>query len=140
MGKGKEMAKGNGIVPLTEVCRFVSDAMEAVGTPKMHAAAMADLLVAADYRGHFSHGLNRLEMYVRDVRSKSTNAEATPTILKEKAAVALVNGNNALGPVVGNFCMDLAMKKAKETGVGWVSARGEIAFLWNSSTIIFLRP
>lgn len=28
------------------------------------------------------------------------------------------------GPVVGNFAMDLAMHKAKDTGVGWVTARG----------------
>lgn len=34
--------------------------MTAVGTPQAHAAALADVLVAADCRGHFSHGLNRL--------------------------------------------------------------------------------
>ena len=28
------------------------------------------------------------------------------------------------GPVIGLFCMDLAIKKAKEAGIGWVSARG----------------
>ena len=26
-----------------------------------------------------------------------------------------------------NFCMDLAMKKAKETGVGWVTCHGKIS-------------
>jgi LDH2 family malate/lactate/ureidoglycolate dehydrogenase len=29
-----------------------------------------------------------------------------------------------LGPVVGNFCMDLAIEKAKAAGVGIVSVRG----------------
>lgn len=33
-------------------------------------------------------------------------------------------GNNGLGVVVGNFAMDLAVKKAKEIGVGWVVAKG----------------
>ena len=28
------------------------------------------------------------------------------------------------GPVVGSLCMDIAMKKAKENGVGWVTAKG----------------
>ena len=28
-----------------------------------------------------------------------------------------------LGAVVGNFCMDLAIKLAKEHGVGWVTAK-----------------
>lgn len=35
-----------------------------------------------------------------------------------------MDGRNLLGPVVGNFCMDLAVKKAKEAGVGMVNAKG----------------
>lgn len=85
---------------------------------------MADLLIEADYRGHFSHGMNRLEMYINDLQAKTTDGNAVPFILKETPATAWVDGNNALGAVVGNFCMDLAMKKAKETGVGWVAAKG----------------
>ena len=27
--------------------------------------------------------------------------------------------------VVGNFCTDLAMKKAQEAGIGWVACRGK---------------
>ena len=38
-------------------------------------------------------------------------------------ATALVDGKNLLGPVVGNFCMDIAIKKAKEFGIGMVVAR-----------------
>lgn len=44
--------------------------------------------------------------------------------MQERGATAWVDGNNLLGPVVGNFCMDLAIKKAKEVGVGWVVAKG----------------
>ncbi|MPC41114.1 uncharacterized oxidoreductase YjmC-like isoform X1 [Portunus trituberculatus] len=107
-----------------EVHRYMVDCMTAVGTPQAHAAALADVLVAADRRGHYSHGLNRLEMYVNDVKQKVCDGNAEPTITKESVSTALVNGNNGLGPVVGNFCMDLAIKKAKETGIGWVCTRG----------------
>ncbi|KAG7153334.1 L-sulfolactate dehydrogenase-like, partial [Homarus americanus] len=95
------------------------DCMLAVGTPKPQATALADVLVAADTRGHYSHGLNRLEMYVNDVKQKVCDGDALPSITKESVSTALVNGNNGLGPVVGNFCMDLAVQKAKETGIGW---------------------
>lgn len=44
-------------------------------------------------------------------------------ILKESAATALVDGCDALGATVGNFCMDVAIRKAQEAGVGWVAAR-----------------
>ena len=85
---------------------------------------MGKLLLAADYRGHLSHGLNRLEMYIRDVQAKTCDPLAKPTILKESPATAWVDGNNTLGGNVGTFCMNIAIKKAREVGVGWVSCRG----------------
>lgn len=39
-------------------------------------------------------------------------------------ATALVDGENALGQVVGKFCMELAIEKAKCFGIGMVTARG----------------
>ncbi|XP_057381229.1 uncharacterized oxidoreductase YjmC-like isoform X1 [Daphnia carinata] len=109
-------------VPVAEVKRYATDCMVSVGVKEDHASALADVLVAADYRGHYSHGLNRLEMYVQDIKSKICDGNAVPTILKDKYSTALVNGQNSLGPVVGNFCMNLAIEKAKKHGVGWVVA------------------
>lgn len=45
---------------MAEVKRYATDCMVSVGVKKDHAAALADVLVAADHRGHYSHGLNRL--------------------------------------------------------------------------------
>lgn len=50
-------------VPLGEVRRFCIDCMTAVGTLPAHAVALADVLVEADRRGHYSHGINRLGMF-----------------------------------------------------------------------------
>lgn len=52
------------IIPLNESRRFITECMEAVGTPNEHAKALADILVEADYRGHYSHGMNRLGNYL----------------------------------------------------------------------------
>lgn len=52
------------------------------------------------------------------------DGHAVPEILKESPATAWVDGKSALGAVVGNFCMDLAIKKAKRVGIGWVVAKG----------------
>ncbi|KAJ8679363.1 hypothetical protein QAD02_015150 [Eretmocerus hayati] len=43
---------------------------------------------------------------------------------KNTLAIALVDGCNSLGQVVGKFCMELAIDKAQKFGVGLVSARG----------------
>lgn len=84
---------------------------------------MCALIVEADYRGHFSHGMNRLEMYINDLHKNSTNGNVIPTILKETPSTAWIDGNNGLGVVVGNFAMDLAVKKAKAVGMGMVVAK-----------------
>lgn len=111
------------MIAVSEAKRFVVDCFVALETPMEHAELMADLLVTADYRGHFSHGMNRLEMYLNDIADHSTDAKVVPKILKEKPAAAWVDGCNGLGAVVGSFCMDLAIKKAKTVGVGWVCAK-----------------
>ena len=49
---------------VSEVESFVERCMTAVGTPAQQAKALAEVLVSADKRGHFSHGLNRLGMAV----------------------------------------------------------------------------
>ena len=62
-------------------------------------------------------------MYVRDVKAGSTNSKDEPVVEKESPATAYVDGNNLLGPVVGNFCMKLAIEKAKKVGIGMVVAK-----------------
>ncbi|KHN83282.1 L-sulfolactate dehydrogenase [Toxocara canis] len=119
---------GDKIVEVQEVKRFMTDCMVKAGATESHARQLADVLAEGDIRGHYSHGLNRLDMYIRDVKEKVCKGEGEPTILKERAASAWVDGNNLLGPVVGNFCMDLAVKKAKDAGVGWVVAKGSNHF------------
>uniref|UniRef100_A0A3Q2DY02 Uncharacterized oxidoreductase YjmC-like n=1 Tax=Cyprinodon variegatus TaxID=28743 RepID=A0A3Q2DY02_CYPVA len=104
---------------------FIEKCLTAVGAKPHHARSLAEVLVTADCRGHYSHGLNRMDMYLKDIQTGICAVEGEPLVEKESAATALVDGNNLLGPVVGNFCMKLAIKKAKEVGIGWVVAHGE---------------
>ncbi|XP_060530052.1 uncharacterized oxidoreductase YjmC-like [Cylas formicarius] len=112
------------VIPLEEVRRFVEDCFKAVGTTSENASTVATNLVEADYRGHYSHGINRLNLYIQDIMAKRCDPNAIPSIEKETVATALVNGNNGLGSVVGKYCMDLAIAKAKQVGIGMVSAYG----------------
>lgn len=48
------------IVPVWEARRFAEACVESVGVKESHGKLLAELLVAADTRGHYSHGLNRL--------------------------------------------------------------------------------
>ncbi|XP_049816450.1 uncharacterized oxidoreductase YjmC-like [Schistocerca nitens] len=111
------------VVPVAEVHRFIVDCLKAVGTCTDNACIQADVLVAADSRGHFSHGMNRLEMYVKDVKNGTCMPNAEPCVLNDTPSTAWVDGNNGLGAIVANFCTHLAIQKAKQTGIGWVAAK-----------------
>lgn len=45
-----------GMISIDEARRFMVDCFLKSNTNQENAQAMADLLVEADYRGHFSHG------------------------------------------------------------------------------------
>ena len=59
-----------------EVRYFVQTCMMQVGAKEEHASSLAELLVSADTRGHYSHGLNRLgDCKTSNGKSKSCNIE-----------------------------------------------------------------
>lgn len=78
---------------------------EAVKVPKDRATRLAKNLSEADVRGHFSHGLNRLAMYVEDFENGLCDPLADPKIIKESASTAWIDGCNTLGVVVGEFSL-----------------------------------
>jgi LDH2 family malate/lactate/ureidoglycolate dehydrogenase len=118
----KKKSNKGAIVPVEKITRFMTDTFTAVGTNHDHAVHMAQVLVMADFKGHLSHGLNRLGMYVADIEAKVVDPNAEPNILKQSDLTAYLSGNNGLGPVVGNLSMTLAISKAKATGIGFVVA------------------
>lgn len=87
------------LVDPQEARDFIQRCIEKCGSPPEHAACLADVLVAADLRGHYSHGLNRLEMYSGELLNKQCDGAATPLILKETPATAYVNAQNGIGTV-----------------------------------------
>ncbi|XP_033761815.1 uncharacterized oxidoreductase YjmC-like [Pecten maximus] len=116
---------GEIIVNMAELDRYVVSCMMASGATEDSARVLSDLLVTADYRGHYTHGLCRIDVYTSDVKCGVTcGGGKDPTVVKETVATALIDGNNLLGPVVGKFAMDVAIQKAKTAGVGIVTVRG----------------
>jgi len=86
-----------------EVERFMVDCMTAVKVPENRSQMLAKNLTEADVKGHFSHGLNRLAMYVSDIENNLCDPHADPKILKEGPATVWVDGCNTLGVVVGEY-------------------------------------
>jgi len=111
-------------VPIVEFAymrRFMKDVFLAYGCTEDQADTSAEVLIEADKRGIDSHGLGRLKPIYCDRIDKGILWANKPiTVLKESKTTALVDGNLGLGLYIGPHCMDLAIKKAKEFGVGFV--------------------
>src|SRR2546422_1264513 len=94
-----------------------------LGVPAQDAKITTDVLVLADLRGIESHGVARLPRYYADLKNGWTKSTHQVKMEKETRATAMIDGGQSLGQVVGHKGMVLAVKKAKETAVGIVSAR-----------------
>jgi len=113
---------GEGIrVHERKLIEWVARVFEKGNVPRDHALICAEVLALADMRGIESHGVARLPFYWRKIDNGTINVGPKPKVVHEMASVALFDGDNGLGPVVGREAMELAMDKAQETGAGFVS-------------------
>lgn len=71
------------VVPKDEVIRFIEECMSKTGTTLEDARVVGHHLMTADYRGHFSHGMNRMQMYVKDIEDRITDPTARPQIVTD---------------------------------------------------------
>jgi LDH2 family malate/lactate/ureidoglycolate dehydrogenase len=97
-----------------------------VGVPAADAEIAANVLVASDLRGVDTHGVIRFNphaWYVKWLRDGAMTAKPNIRIVTENASTALLDADNGMGFVAGHRGMELAIKKAKESGVGIVTVR-----------------
>jgi LDH2 family malate/lactate/ureidoglycolate dehydrogenase len=100
---------------------FTTQVFKHFGVPQADADLAADVLIKSDLRGIDSHGIARLHTYFEMLQLGRINPQPKIKILREKASVATVDGDNGLGLVVGPKANEIAMDKAEQHGSGWVS-------------------
>lgn len=81
---------------------------------------LVDHLIGANLAGHDSHGVLRIPFYVRAIAKGQIQPNARPSIIKETAVSALVDGKWTFGQVSARFGTEVAIAKAKEAGVAVV--------------------
>src|SRR5690349_11248729 len=77
----------------------------------------------ADVHGSGAHGVFRLPQYVRRIRAGGMNPRARPRIVEERAAAALIDGDNGLGHLAVSLAARTAIDKARVAGVAWCGVR-----------------
>ncbi|MGY8991592.1 MAG: Ldh family oxidoreductase [Rhodospirillales bacterium] len=99
---------------------FIGQAFEAVGVPSNDATIVAKIMADIDLGGGSGHGIFRLPQYIQRIKAGGINVTPNIQIERETDAMAMVNGDNALGHLVMRLATDTAIAKAKKQGIAWV--------------------
>jgi LDH2 family malate/lactate/ureidoglycolate dehydrogenase len=112
-------------VPLAPLTVFVRSAFRAMGLDEASADITTHALIYSELRFHpgQGQGVRRLPAYQDRIARGVLDKAAPFEILKESTALALVDGHNGLGSVIGIKAMRLAVSKSKVCGIGVVNVR-----------------
>ena len=102
---------------------FIQSAFLSQGLTEADAAQVASLMAEADLQGSDGHGVIRLTQYIKRIRAGGINTRPDIRVVRERAAMAVIDGDNGMGHLVVSRAVDLAIRKARECGVAWVSTR-----------------
>ena len=103
---------------------FMKDVFIKTGVPPQDAAICADILIESDKRGIDSHGVGRFKpIYIDRIKDGIQNPVTNFEIVKDYLATAVVDGHDGMGHVIGKKCMQMAIDKAKQHGLGMVVTR-----------------
>ncbi|MFC7078514.1 Ldh family oxidoreductase [Haloarcula halophila] len=107
---------------------FVGAVLQSGGVVKEHAEQVAHGLVRADMRGVDSHGVSRLEAYMKKFEGGGFNPDPDIQTHRLGSGSALVDADDGPGQSAALLAMTEAMDLAEETGVGTVAVRNSNHF------------
>ena len=110
-------------IPSEPFQTFISRLYQSVDIPEADADTVAHMQVETDERGVYSHGTRALPGYVRSIIKGEINPKPAPRVLTEAPATALIDTDNSLGHVAGEYAMKMAIEKAGATGFAAVAVR-----------------
>ena len=92
------------------------------------AASTAEIMSWADLNGIDSHGISMVPVYDERRRDGKIDMRAEPLVTRETPVSALIDGRGGLGHANARRAMELAIDKAKTSGIGVVAVRNSAHF------------
>ncbi len=109
-------------IPVDQALAFCHDVFSQLGAPEDEAKTCAELSVETSLRGIDSHGITFLPILAQRVRAGQIRPGTKPVMVHEDMITAMMDGRQGLGQVTSIAAMDLAVRKAIDSGAGVVSA------------------
>jgi len=104
----------------SQLAEFVAAVFMSAGVRDDQAALTSDRLIEADLRGRTGHGVIRVPSYIERIKRGGINLDPRIKLLHETPTSALVAGDNGLGQVVMTRATEVALAKAKASGIAMV--------------------
>jgi len=106
----------------------VRDVAVAVGVPPDDAIRFADALVTTTVQGTSTHGISRLNIYIRRIQAGLINPKGVLTVLQERGGVLVFDAGNGLGQVQTLKALDQLAILARTHGVATATIRNSQHF------------
>jgi ureidoglycolate dehydrogenase (NAD+) len=106
-------------ISIEKLQRFCVEMMQKAGMCREDANVTAEVLVATDTWGTFTHGTKQLQKLLKNFRDGRMNPKAVPEIINEGPGWALYDGKRAMPMVSSVKAMETAISKAKDTGIAY---------------------
>lgn len=97
--------------------------LQAAGSGASEAAIVADHLVEANLRGHDSHGVGMLAMYMPAIAAGLLRPNRHATVIGRSGPFLAVGGDSGYGQVIAREATELAIEQARQDGLAVLSLR-----------------
>lgn len=108
--------------------KFTLEVFKKIGFNDSESEIISDVLLTSDLYGIESHGMQRMVRYYKSAKNGRLVIGAQKEIVHETPLSAVIDGHNGMGQLLGHYAMNLAIEKAKKSGVGIVTVRNSNHF------------
>ena len=115
------------LVPWERLQANTISVFRAAGSQAREAQLIAEHLVEANLRGHDSHGVGVVPMYLNGVRSGGMETNQTLKVAVDTGAMLICDAGQGAGQVMAHDAMALGIARAKDEGSAIVSLPGATA-------------
>lgn len=111
-------------IPVETLRGFLTEIFKAAGCDENTAKLSVEGVIDADLHGHHIQGTDHIYSTIANLRDGRLNGRPNPRVTHETAATARIDGDGGPGHVTGLLATDLAIRKAKASGIGAVALVG----------------
>ncbi len=110
------------LIAYQECVDYIADIFKAAGVDEKSALMQAELFVNTEAKGVWSHGIGLVSKYTQRFKDKTVNLNPDIKIEDTGSSTAKVDGDQGLGVVVMDKAVEVAIKKARDTGISCLTA------------------